>query len=156
AYTFTGTPGQRIYFDAQGPYIYGLNAVLSDPNGNQFFNNNASYDEGVFTLALGGTYTLEVYSYVTSRAAGGYSFILDDVTTSPPALPLSPGSGAVVAGTLAAGGSVDFYRIDGTAGQRFYFEGQADSPSQTARYNVYDEAGNNVLNNWVEYDSTLT
>ncbi len=153
-YTFDAKAGQRIYFDALDPYVGNLNAVLTNPNGSTLFNYNAAYDEGVFDLAVGGTYTLTVYG--NGRTTGDYAFSIDDVTTPPAVVAPVPGTPATVSGTLASGGSVDYYRIDATAGERLYFEGQADSPSYTARYNLYDAFGNNILNNWAESDDSIT
>ena len=85
-YTFTITPaqiaaGQRIFYNGLDAYIGSLNAMLTDPNGNTIFNNNAQYNEGPYSLTYAGTYTLTVYSSGTSRATGKYSFIVDDVTS---------------------------------------------------------------------------
>ena len=85
-YTFTITPaqiaaGQRIFYNGLDAYIGSLNAILTDPNGNTIFNNNAQYNEGPYSLTYAGTYTLTVYSSGTSRATGSYSFVVDDVTS---------------------------------------------------------------------------
>ncbi len=108
----------------------------------------------MFDLAVGGTYTLTVYG--NGRTTGDYAFAVDDVTTPPAVVAPVPGTPATVSGTLASGGSVDAYRIDATAGERLYFEGQADSPPYTVRYNLYDAFGNNILNNWAESDDSIT
>ncbi len=155
-YTFDAKAGQRIYFDALDPYIYNLYAVLTGPDGSQLFNNNAAYDEGPFTLAVGGSYTLTVYGNGNGRTTGDYAFAVDDVTMPPAVVAPVPGTPATVSGTLASGGSADAYRIDATAGERLYFEGQADSPPYTVRYNLYDAFGNNILNNWAEADQSIT
>ena len=68
SYTFTGTPGQRIFFDGLGTAISNLNAILTDPYGNTVFNTGAASDAGPYTLTWPGTYTLSVYSNSTSRA----------------------------------------------------------------------------------------
>ncbi|MHB1559851.1 MAG: hypothetical protein ACYC61_20575, partial [Isosphaeraceae bacterium] len=152
-YTFSGTPGQRIFVNSLDPYIGNLNATLTDPFGNQFFNNNAAYNEGPYTLTYPGTYTITVYGY--GRTTGNYSFAVDDVS-SPKTVALTPGAGTTLSDTLTAGAGVDFYRISGTAGERLYFEGQADSPSNAFQYNLYNPANGNILNNWAESDGTIT
>ncbi len=107
-YTFTITAaqiaaGQRLFFNALDPYIGSLNAILTDSNGSTIFNNNASYNEGPYSLTYAGTYTLTVYSSGTSRATGNYSFAVDDVTAPASSIALTSGSGTTVSGTLATG-----------------------------------------------------
>ncbi len=67
--------------------------ILTDPNGNTIFNNNASYNEGPYSLTYPGTYTLTVYSSGTSRATGKYGFVVDDVTAPATSIALTPGAG---------------------------------------------------------------
>ena len=97
-YTFTGTAGQRIYYDGLASANYYLFAELTDPYGNVFFNNTSTADEGPYTLNWSGTYTLTIYSYGNQRATGAYAFTLDDTSTATSVTP-----GTVVTGTLATG-----------------------------------------------------
>src|SRR5271157_5313779 len=155
-YTFTGSPGQRLFFNSLATpngYVY---AQLTDPNGNSIFNNSEEYNEGPYTLTYPGTYTLTVYSYTTTRATGSYGFVVDDVTAPTSSVALTAGAGTTVSGTLSSGLATNFYQLSGTAGERLYFEGQSDSASDAARYNLFNAANGNILNNWAESDGTVT
>ena len=91
-YTFTGTAGQRLYYDALASCSTYSFAELTDPYGNAFFNTSASSNEGPYTLTYSGTYTLTIYSYGNQRATGAYAFTLDDASTATN-IALTPGSG---------------------------------------------------------------
>ena len=60
SFTFTGSMGERIYFDSRDQ-TPGIDAILTDPYGTAVFNNAFSVNEGPFTLSYDGTYTLTVY-----------------------------------------------------------------------------------------------
>ena len=128
SYTFTGSVGQRIYYDGLASAGYYLFAELTDPHGTTLFNNSSSADEGPFTLAYSGTYTLTVYSYATQRATGAYAFTLDDASAAT-SIALTPGSGTTESGTLATGLSTNLYQFTGTAGQSLYFQSLKDTPA---------------------------
>ena len=154
-YTFTGSPGQRIYFNSLASPTYYVFAQLTDPNGNSIFNNSEEYNEGPYTLTYAGTYTLTVYSYGTQRGTGNYSFALDDVTSPTSSVALTPGAGTTVSGTLSGLGT-NFYQLSGTAGERLYFQGISDSVSDATRYNLYNATSGNILNTYTENDGTVT
>ncbi len=105
---------------------------LPTPNGSTIFNNNASYNEGPYSLTYAGTYTLTVYSSGTSRATGNYSFAVDDVTAPASSIALTSGAGTTVSGTLASGLAANFYQFSGTAGERLYFESLSESPAYSS------------------------
>src|SRR5262249_36699241 len=61
-YTFTGSPGETIDFDAIGG-ASGINAILTDPGGRQVFSRSlagTSFQSPVYTLSWLGTYTLTI------------------------------------------------------------------------------------------------
>ena len=127
-YTFTGSAGQRIYYD--GLALASLpvsSAELTNPYGTGLFNNSSSADEGPYTLTYSGTYTLTIYSYSNTAATGAYAFTLDDASKAT-TIALTPGSGTTESGTLATGLSTNLYQFTGTAGQSLYFESLIDSP----------------------------
>lgn len=114
-YTFTGTAGQQLYLDG----ITGSNllAVLTAPSGSA---DGVSYsylysDNGPFTLAESGTFTLTV-SGNTGPTTGAYSFRLADVASAQ-ALAFNTPAG----GTLTPGTSTQLYAVSGTAGQTVFF-----------------------------------
>jgi hypothetical protein len=115
-YTFTGTPGQRVYYDAQFSGYIGMNVSLFSPTGVQVVNNNATYDFGPVTLAQAGTYAL-VFSG-NGHTTGTINFELLDVA-SQPALPLNTD----LTGTLPANTTI-LYQLAGTYGEQLYFYGK--------------------------------
>ena len=155
SFTFTGSAGQRIFVDGIATSINGLNAMLTDPFGNQIFNNNASIDEGPFTLSLPGTYTLTVYSSGTSKATGNYQLVVYDAAAAT-SVTLTSGSSTTVSGTLSSGLATNLYRFTGSAGERLYFESLSDTPAFASQFFVYNQANGNILNNYVDRDGTLT
>ncbi len=148
-YTFTGSPGQRIYFNNLGlpSDVY---VELTDPYGNQVFNY-VSGDAGPYTLAWQGTYSLTIFSYSTTRGTGNYAFSLDDISTATP-ITLTSGLGTPVSGTLSSGLSANLYQFSGTAGQSLYFEGIKDSPASGALATLYNRSNGSVTSLYTEND----
>ena len=119
-YRFTGTVGQRLFYDALDIDFNPVNVRIYNPNGGiNFINGNADSDVGPFIITEPGTYYLVLEGF-TPDGTGDYSFRLIDMAQSP-AAPLV--LGATVNGTLNPGTEVDWYRFSGTAGQRIYFDG---------------------------------
>ena len=152
-YTFTGSAGQRIYYDglaSANTYIF---ADLTDPYGNSFFDTSSSSDEGPYTLTYSGTYSLTISSYSNERATGAYAFTLDDTSTAP-TIALTAGSGTTETGTLATGLTTNLYQFSGTAGQSLYFEGQKDSPTDSSIAYLYGPGNNFITDFFLESDAT--
>ena len=163
-YTFTGSPGQRIYFDNLGFATY-LTANLAGPSGYSVFSTYYDYDgigdadQGPFTLSEAGTYTLTVqgnyYSsvgyYGENGATGNYDFLLSDTSTAP-----TIATNTVVSGTLATGITTDLYQLGGTAGERLFFQGQGDAPSDGAYATLYDPNNQSVTSFYLENSSEIT
>ena len=136
-YTFTGTGGQRIYFDSRDATTY-VAAELTAPNGGNVFDDYfSSGDEGPYILNQAGTYTLTVYA--NYGYTGAYDFSLDD-TSKATALT----TGTLTNGTLATGLTTNLYQFSGTAGQRIYFDGQSDSPASSAYATLYSPSNSAV------------
>jgi hypothetical protein len=130
SYTFTGTAGQRLYFDGlSGPSQ--MYAALTSPTGvltGVPTNTYVGSDAGPFTLTETGTYTLRINA--AGAITGTYSFRLLDVT-SQPVLDLQ---GAPTSGTLNPGTRTDLYRFAGSAGQRLFFNWQSGSTTNGYYY----------------------
>jgi RHS repeat-associated protein len=119
SYTFSGTTGQRLFFNSLGD-TSGSVGQLTAPSGAivESFATAIGSDSGPVTLIETGTYTLTV----TGAKAGSYSFqVIDGSTTD--VLPLDTPVSGIVDRKFGA----DIYRVDGTAGQRFYFHTLSDS-----------------------------
>ncbi|MEG5045908.1 putative Ig domain-containing protein [Microcoleus sp. B4-C1] len=118
-YTFTGSVGQRLYFDPQLGNG-NITAKITSPSGLEIFSGYTSADGLSNILTESGTYRLTIDgNYDTS---GNYSFRLGDATAAPT---LSPGT--ATPGSLPPNEAV-LYQISGTAGERIQF----DSLSPTA------------------------
>ena len=131
-YTFTGTAGQRIYFDNRGGTAGAIYASLTGPYSTSVFDDYLpSYnDSGPYTLTQAGTYTLTISG--SGLSVGNYDFSLDDLAQAT-SIALTAGSGTTETGTLATGLTTNLYTFSGTAGQRIYFQGLQDSPPQRPR-----------------------
>ena len=78
-YTFTGTAGQRVFFDELTGYN-GLYWYVDQPDGVQMFRQNMDNDDaGFYALPQTGTYRIRVRSTGESWAVGAYSFKVWDV-----------------------------------------------------------------------------
>ncbi|MFM7406107.1 MAG: Ig-like domain-containing protein, partial [Cuspidothrix sp.] len=155
-YTFTGTVGQRLYYDGlinnRTSTIY---ARLISPSGQTLFSfNDADSDRTPFTLTEAGTYRLILDG--SGDNTGNYSFNLIDASAAT-AITL----GTTVTETLTPGLQADIYRINGTAGQRLYFDSLAAAASN-ATWTLYGPgnqsiAGNDLSNDFDnDFETTLT
>ena len=119
AFTFTGTAGQRLYYDALDADNDSIYVQLINPIGGiVFINGNSDSDVGPFTLVQSGTYYLAIISQLPEDTAD-YNFRLMDVAQAPArALTLD----TTVNGTNAPTTSAAIYRFTGTNGQRLFFD----------------------------------
>jgi RHS repeat-associated protein len=118
-YTFTGSVGQRMYFDPRSGNG-NITAKIISPSGLEIFSGNTGADGLSNTLTESGTYRLTIDG--NNDVLGSYSFRLADATAAP-ILPL----GTATPGSLLPNEAV-MYQISGTAGARIRF----DSSSPTA------------------------
>jgi len=141
-FTFAGTVGQRILFDAIDDDPLGfedLRATLFAPSGAAarittlsilFQNQQATSDVGPLTLLETGTYRL-VFSSI-GTAAGDYGFRLLDAASAPIVTP----NLQITAALSPSGLESDLYRFNGVAGQRFTFDSLGITPSFTANWRL--------------------
>src|SRR6266404_5055270 len=81
-FTFTGTAGQRLYYDALDYDFDAINVQLISPSGAiPFVNGNSDSDVGLFTLTESGTYTL--LQKASGDYTNDYSFRLLDLAAAP-------------------------------------------------------------------------
>ena len=115
-FTFTGTAGQRLYYDALVSAADELLVNLISPSGRQIFFDNDDTNRGTFTLDEAGPYRLNLFG--NNDATGDYHFRVIE-----PAATLAPlALGGDVTGTIALPGEVDIFTFTGTVGQRIYFD----------------------------------
>ncbi len=82
-YTFTGTAGQRLYFDSRQTNYINVSATLYSPAGAIVFSGNSVSDVGPFTLTQAGVYTLVFDG--GGDTTGMVSFDLLDLAAATPA-----------------------------------------------------------------------
>jgi uncharacterized membrane protein len=153
-YTFTGSVGQRLYFDGlEGSS--NLNVTLTSPSGvNAGINYYVGYDDGPITLSESGTYTLSVSSNNgTGNSTGAYSFRLLDVSSA-----FSLGFGTTTSGTLnggpsGVGTSTNLDSFTAAAGQRLYFQHLTGS---NANYYLYGPTGQQLAGSYIGSDFAAT
>ena len=81
-FTFTGSAGQRLFYDALDADFDAIYVYLYDPAGNNYaIAHNSDSDVGPFTLPLSGTYTLLIKG--SGNYTGDYSFRLLDLAAAP-------------------------------------------------------------------------
>ena len=123
AYRFTGSSGQRLYYDALDPDGDSINVSLLRPDGTIIsLNQSAESDRAPFTLTDSGSYYLLFRN--TATTAADFNFRLSDLS-SVSALSFD----TVTTGTLSPGRETDLYRFTGSAGQRLVFDSQTTSTS---------------------------
>ena len=111
-FTFNGTPGQRLFYDALDADLDAIDVRLLSPSGQTVhLNQNTAYDVGPFTLTETGQYRLVVDAY--GQTAGDYAFRVLDLSAAP-----SLTFGGPVSGVLNPKTEVDIFTFTGSPGQR--------------------------------------
>jgi hypothetical protein len=142
---FTGTAGQRLFFNAAptngsgGWYLYG-------PNGG-YLGGNSLYGDfevvlpasGQYVLAAGNNSALDPVSY-------SFQIVTPNTTTNPLTL------ATITTGSLAEVGEEDWFTFTATAGQRLYYD-PLDKDSDVQVATLYDPLGNTLFNLDAEADS---
>src|SRR5678815_12329 len=124
AFTFTGTLGQRLYYDALDTTFDPIQVRLVGPSGAiVYLNGNSDTDVGPFSLVEAGQYTLSITG--SGSTVGAYSFRLDDLAA---AAPLN--LGGAIGGDLSPRSEADLYQFNGKLGQRLHFTSVSASASQ--------------------------
>jgi hypothetical protein len=154
-YTFNGTVGQQLFFDALNTNDPNFTVRLFAPSGKELYNGGVQNDRGPetqyslysgFTLTEVGTYRLVIDG--NAEATGNYSFQLLD-KASATAINLDTD----VTGTFDNGGvETDLYRFSGAAGQYIYIDQQADGYNS---WILYGSAGQYITSNYVYSDGEL-
>jgi hypothetical protein len=109
-YTFSGTTGQRLYFDGL-TNAGGISAALYSPSGLQIFNVGVDQDYGPATLVETGTFKLVVSG--SGQSVGAYGFSLMDLASAR-SLPFQN----IISGSIASPNQAIVYVFTGSAGQR--------------------------------------
>ena len=136
-YTFSGTSGQRLFYDALITGTFSINAELLSPSGERVFFINSSNDINVINLTETGTYQLIIDG--NGDTTGDYSFRLSDMATA--ALLEFDTS---ITGELIPGLETDLFRFIGVQGQQLFFDGISGS---SAFWSLLGPGGQLITNN---------
>ncbi|MFM6116760.1 MAG: Ig-like domain-containing protein [Sphaerospermopsis kisseleviana] len=148
-YTFNGVAGQRLYYDGlinnNTSTIY---SQLISPSGQTVFSlSDADSDRNLFTLTETGTYKLIIDGYLDNT--GDYSFRLIDASAAT-TITLD----TTITDTLTPGLETDIYRINGTAGQRLFFDSLVNFTNAT--WTLYNPGNGYVTSaNYGDFETTL-
>ncbi|GCL37155.1 hypothetical protein SR1949_22620 [Sphaerospermopsis reniformis] len=148
-YTFTGSIGQKLFFDA----LVGNSNIktrLYAPSGVLILDKDTNADWGAFNLGEAGIYRLVIDA--NGETTGNYSFVLSDRGQAPVVT-----LGNVITGQLEQGNQVKLYQISGKAGQQLNFNLTANEWSG-ANWVLYDGSGGIVKapnNNNPDFIATL-
>ncbi|GIG28396.1 beta strand repeat-containing protein [Cellulomonas marina] len=155
-YTFSGTAGQKVFYDA-GTDTTGNHAfvTVTSPSGAKVLEKWVTGDSAVLTLPTTGTYTVSVKAGVDDRATGTYGFTIQPATAGPQTFPITlgatvkdgvPGPGA---GNLEGPGAVDTYTFTATAGDRIGYTSLADTTANYGYVTLYAPSGATVWSGWI-------
>lgn len=150
-YTFSVTPGQRVYFQVLGGNEPGkfLEWVLRDSGGERIFLESfGGFEPGAYTLTNAGPYTLTVDDR-DLFSTGSYSFKLWDVpppqefnlNLGDPVRLNQPGPGA---GRIETPGAKDLYTFQAQPGQKVSFRTLSAGPSYVD-WILLDSAGQQIF-----------
>src|SRR5206468_3744744 len=106
-FTFAGTAGQRLYYDALDRDFESISARLISPTGTILWDVNHSADRDPFTLTQTGTYTLVLDG--NAETIGDYSFRMLDLSAATPMNLTMP-----LTGSLSPRSRTDAYQFNGT------------------------------------------
>jgi RHS repeat-associated protein len=137
-YTFSGTKGQRLYFDMISATVEGT-ATLISPSGIKYLDQRllSDGDKSLFSLEEDGIYRLVIDG--KEESTGNYSFNLLDAE-----LATAINTDTEIQDTLTPGKETHLYKFTATTGQRLYLDALGNNTS--ASWTLYG-LGNQVINN---------
>jgi RHS repeat-associated protein len=147
-YSFTGTPGQNLYFDSLVADSSNIVFNLFGPNNNSLFFINSNQNQGPLTLTEAGTYYLVPNN--NGEAAADYNFRLLDLADAT-ALELD----TTITDSLDPGLESNLYQFEGTTNQRLFFD-QLLEPS-TGNWSLYGPNNQFIRSSFLgsDFDATL-
>ncbi|MCT7981582.1 putative Ig domain-containing protein, partial [Laspinema olomoucense] len=151
AYQFTGSEGQRLYFDKlkQWNSSNGTGWVLYGTNNESLSNSSWWSPDIELELPNTGTYTLVVGGNTNDEDAESYQFQL----VTPPLETTSIELGETVSTLIGIPGERDTYTFNGTTGQRLFFDSLVGNSQITTQ--LYSPSGTLIsMNNSWGYSST--
>ena len=167
AYTFSGTAGQQLYYDALIGGNPNFTVRLYAPSGRQIYSGAVQNDIGTDNLIFTETGTYSLVIDGNGAATGAYSFRLLDKATGATNLSLNPlpitdGFTALDSGTISGnfgtfsnnqGLDGDLYSFSGTAGELLYLH---NIQSSYNNWILYTPNGQYLSSNWLSSDEEVT
>ncbi|BAZ19040.1 YD repeat protein (plasmid) [Calothrix sp. NIES-4071] len=151
-YTFNGTVGQQLYFDALNSNVPNFSVKLYSPDGQELYSARVENDRSPIpseqlTLTQTGAYRLEING--DGDATGNYSFRLfdkADVSTLPFDTNITGDFGTNRRET-------DLYRFNADKGQYIYIDFQNGQSNDN--WYLYGPGGQLITSNWQHNDGEL-
>ncbi|NEO47936.1 MAG: hypothetical protein F6K55_28985, partial [Moorea sp. SIO4A3] len=133
-FTFSGTPGQRLYFDGLSGN-FNIDIRVISPSGQQVLFDDTDDNSQPFSLQETGTYQLIVDG--NGDTTGDYSFRLLDLASVTDLT-----FDTTIEGTLEPGTETDLFKFTGTTGQKLFLE---DNGSQSGGSVILYGPGNQFI-----------
>ena len=140
-FTFEGSSGQQLYYDALQNDPDNINVQLIGPSGNSIFSQSSESDRQLFTLTESGDYYLLLQGNQDSGLSD-FSFQLLDVANATDVSLDTTVNGV----TLTPGRETDLYRFTGSAGQELFFDSLSTSGS--ANWQLFGPGGQSLSSNF--------
>ncbi|MEA5598704.1 hypothetical protein, partial [Rivularia sp. UHCC 0363] len=146
-YTFSGTAGQRLYYDGiSGDFR--IETRLISPSGVQLLSTNTVSDRQPLTLLETGTYQLVVDG--SGNTTGVYSFQLLDLANA-----TNIDFDTTISGSLDSGQQTILYKFEGTAEQQLSFE-DLGSERFAGSYVLYGSGNQFITSQSIGFDFQAT
>ena len=147
AFTFHGSPGQRLYFDGISGFPLGT-AMLPSPSGARLFELDPTWDSNTLTVTEPGTYQLRIAGEYGST--GAYAFRLLDLADAPVVV-----FDATVSGTFVPHES-NLYQFRGAAGMQLNLEWLTRFPPNGGDWTLYGPGNQEISGGMNGTDRGLT
>jgi hypothetical protein len=134
-YTFSGTAGAFLHFDALSQDLNPITVGITSPSGVQVYGGPA-YANQLLVLPESGAYKLTIAGQ--GATTGNYRFRLTDLSGAPAVT-----AGTPVSGTVQTAFASVAYSINGTAGQRLLFH-NLFTGSSSGMWALYAQDGSSV------------
>ncbi len=147
-YVFSGTGGQRIYYDALDADGDAVSVTIYRPDGLSLHSGSAEWDSSLLTLPQTGDYRVVLDG--DGRGTGDFRFQLLDAASAD-ALSLD----TFISDSLAEDGQTRLYRFVGSADQLLYFDAQGNG-NTNAYWTLYRADGGVLASTVVASDFEVT
>ena len=140
-YQFTANAGDAVWFDGitATSSFFGPNAEIYAPNGERILSSIATNsDRGILTLSETGVYSVIVRS--DNNIPGDYSFRILDIDGAS-----NIEIGENVSSSLSPGNTTQFFKIEGSAGQKLFFDSIETLTSFSGEWNLYSPGNDEII-----------